>query len=75
MVVLVAAALEPSLFSSIAVRNGMHSLSYALELPVHFEQAPELFCLDFYKEFDVDRLEALAAPAKVTATKYLELSH
>jgi hypothetical protein len=70
---LVAAALDPALFSTLVVRNGMHSLSYVLELPVHFEQAPELFCLDLYKNFDIDRLEALAAPAKVSVTKYLEI--
>lgn len=70
---LVAAALDPSLFSALVVRNGMHSLSYVLELPVHFEQAPELFCLDLYKDFDIDRLEALAAPAKVSVTKHLEI--
>ena len=68
---LVAAALEPALFSSLKVRNGMRSLSYVLDLPVRFEQAPELFCLDLYKDFDIDRLEALAAPAKVTVAKYL----
>jgi len=70
---LVAAGLEPALFSAVVVRNGMHSLSYVLDLPVRFEQAPELFCLDLYKDFDIDRLEALAAPAKVTVTKYLEI--
>ena len=70
---LVAAALDPELFSAIVVRNGMHSLSYVLELPVRFEQAPELFCLDLYKDFDIDRLEVLAAPAKVKVTKYLEI--
>jgi hypothetical protein len=70
---LVSAALEPTLFSALVVRNGMHSLSYVLELPVRFEQAPELFCLDFYKDFDIDRLEALAAPAKVNVTQYLEI--
>jgi hypothetical protein len=69
----VAAALDPALFSAIVVRDGMHSLSYVLELPVRFEQAPELFCLDFYKDFDIDRLEALAGPAKVSVTKYLEI--
>jgi hypothetical protein len=73
VVSLVAAALEPDLFSAIAVRNGMHSLSYLLELPVPFEQAPELFCLDLYKDFDIDRLEALATPAKVTVAKYVEI--
>ena len=70
---LVAAALDPTLFSALVVRNGMHSLSYVLELPVRFEQAPELFCLDFYKDFDIDRLEALAAPTKVCVTKYVEI--
>lgn len=70
---LVAAALEPALFSSLKVRNGMRSLSYVLDLPVRFEQAPELFCLDLYKDFDIDRLEALVAPAKVTVAKYLEV--
>jgi hypothetical protein len=70
---LVAAALEPTLFSALVVRNGMHSLSYVLDLPVRFEQAPELFCLDLYKYFDVDSLQALAAPAKVSVTKYLEI--
>jgi hypothetical protein len=70
---LVAAALDPGLFSAVVVRNGMHSLSYVLELPVRFEQAPEIFCLDLYKEFDIDRLEALSAPIKVKVTKYLEI--
>jgi dienelactone hydrolase len=65
LVALVAAALEPDLFSEIVTRQGMHSLSYLFDLPVEFEQAPELFCLDLYKEFDVDSLEALAAPATV----------
>jgi hypothetical protein len=27
--------------------------------------APELFCLDLYKEFDVPSLAALAAPTRV----------
>jgi dienelactone hydrolase len=71
VIALVAAALDPALFSAIVVRNGMHSLGYVLELPVRFEQAPELFCLDLYKEFDIDRLEALAAPTKVSVAKYL----
>ena len=72
-VALVAAGLESTLFSDIVVRDGMHSLSYVLELPVRFDQAPELFCLDLYKDFDLDRLEALAAPAKVSVNKYLEI--
>jgi hypothetical protein len=72
-IALVAAALEPELFSEVSVRNGMHSLSYVFNRPVEFEQAPELFCLDLYKEFDIDSLEGLAAPATVRVAHYREL--
>jgi dienelactone hydrolase len=71
---LVAAALEPDLFSEITVRDGIRSFSYVLEKPVTYAQAPELFCLDLYKEFDIDRLEALAAPVTVQLRQSLELS-
>lgn len=70
---LVAAALEPDLFSEISVRQGMRSFSYLIDKPVTFAQAPELFCLDLYKEFDIDRLEALAAPVTVQSRQWLEL--
>ena len=73
VVALVAASLEPGLFSEISLHDGMHSLSYVLDRPVGFDQAPELFCLDLYKDFDIDRLEALAAPVTVEASHYLEL--
>jgi len=54
-----------------------------LEFPFHVKEewkdgsileAPELFCLDLYKQFDLDRLTALAAPAKVTVEKFVESS-
>jgi dienelactone hydrolase len=70
---LVAAALEPDLFSEITVRDGIRSFSYVLEKPVTYAQAPELFCLDLYKEFDIDRLEALAAPVTVQSHQSREL--
>jgi len=73
-VALVAAALEPDLFSDVVVRQGIKSFSYVLEKPVTYVQAPELFCLDLYKEFDIDRLEALAAPVSVQSRQPLELS-
>lgn len=73
LIALVAAALEPDLFSEIVTRHGMRSLSYVFDLPVEFEQAPELFCLDLYKEFDVDSLEALAAPAQIHRIRNREL--
>ncbi|HKS97367.1 MAG TPA: hypothetical protein VJV74_14695, partial [Terriglobia bacterium] len=69
---LVAAALEPSAFSSVVSHQGMRSLSYLLDTPVPFRNAPELFCLDFYKYFDVNRLAAMAAPVNVTTTGYVE---
>lgn len=65
LVGLVAAALEPSAFGSVVNHHGMQSLSYLLDKPVPFRSAPELFCLDFYKYFDLDRLVAMAAPAKI----------
>jgi hypothetical protein len=67
-----AAALEPTLFSEVVVREGMPSLGYLLDAPVKYEEAPELFCLDLYKEFDLDRIAAFAAPVKVTVEKFVQ---
>jgi hypothetical protein len=72
VVALVAAGLEPTLFSELAIREGMESLGYALDVPVHFEDAPELFCLDLYKYFDLDRLAIVAAPTKIVVQKSLQ---
>jgi dienelactone hydrolase len=63
---LIAAGVEPTLFSQVAIHDGIHSLQFLLDAPVKFEAAPDLFCLDLYKEFDIDRLAMLAEPAKVT---------
>ena len=49
-----------------SIRDGMRSLKYLLDAPVKFESAPDLFCLDLYKQFDIDRLAKMAEPAKVT---------
>lgn len=65
VIALTASAIDPSLFSQVATHKGMHSLNYLFRAPVTFRQAPELFCLDFYKFFDLDRLVAMAAPAKI----------
>jgi len=72
IVALVSAALEPSLFSEVQIHQGMRSLNYILEAPITPRAAPDLFCLDLYKEFDVDRLVALAQPAKITLAKVLD---
>jgi len=65
VVVLAAANLEPGLFSEITIRDGVKSLSSLLERPVQFSQAPELFCLDFFKYFDLNRLQAMAEGVRV----------
>ncbi len=69
---LVAAALEPTNFREIVNTEGIRSLSYLFDAPVPWRSAPELFCLDLYKEFDVDRLAAMAAPARVIAVENVE---
>jgi len=69
---LVAAALEPGLFSELVIRDGMRSLQYLLDAPVQFEAAPELFCLDLYKDFDIDRLALLAGNTTVTQSYLAE---
>jgi dienelactone hydrolase len=69
VVALAAAALEPDLFSEVFSDNAMDSLSYLLDTPVPYRNAPDLFCLDLYKYFDIDRLAILAAPAKVETGK------
>ena len=71
-IALVAAALQPDVFSDVVVHDSMASLDYVLQVPVRFQSAPELFCLDLYKEFDVDRLAAMAAPAVVRFENTLE---
>jgi len=47
-------------------RNVMKTLGYLIDTPVPFRSAPELFCLDLYKYFDIDTLAALAAPGKIS---------
>jgi dienelactone hydrolase len=61
----VAAAIEPGLFSEIVVREGQASLAHLLDAPVDYSAAPDLFCLDLYKEFDLDRLGVMAAPTQI----------
>ena len=65
MVGLMAAALEPELFSEIASNDVLGSLGELLDGPLVFRTTPDLFCLDLYKYFDIDRLEAMAAPTKI----------
>jgi len=65
IVALTAAALEPGLFSEFSSNGAITSLSYLLDTPVAYRSAPDLFCLDFYKYFDIDRLTVLASPVSI----------
>ena len=69
---LAALALAPHLYSEASVQGGMHSLSYFFEKPVSYDHYADLFCLDLYKDFDLDRLVALAEPTKVAEHDFVE---
>lgn len=59
-----AAALDPKLFEEVVIRSGIRSLGHLLDAPVEYRTASDLFCLDLYKEFDLDRMRELAAPTR-----------
>jgi dienelactone hydrolase len=62
-----AAAIDPNEFAGIRSEHAMSSLNYLLEKPVDFRSAPDLFCLDLYKYFDIDLLKLIAAPTNIEA--------
>lgn len=64
-VALAAAALQPTLFSGLYSNGGMGSFRYLLDAPVPYRSAPDLFCLDLFKYFDVDQLGAVAFGVKI----------
>jgi hypothetical protein len=64
-VALVAAALDPELFSELEARKGIPSLMDVFDHPQAYRGAPELMCLDLYRDFDFDVLKAVASPVKV----------
>jgi dienelactone hydrolase len=70
VIALTAAALEPQTFSEVTSSDAMQSLRYLIDTPIPFRAAPELFCLDLYKDFDLDRLGVMAEPTKITTTGY-----
>lgn len=61
----VAAAIDPVTFSVVTSDHAMKSLGYLLAAPVPFRSAPDLFCLDLYKYFDIDSIAAIAAPTNI----------
>jgi len=69
---LVASALESTLFKQLLTRGGMRSFGYLLEKPVRYQDAPDLFCFDLYREFDIDGLATLVEPTKVTQVSVVD---
>jgi hypothetical protein len=64
-VALVSAAMVPELYSSIEVRHGIQSLGDLFMHPPGYHEAPELICLDLYRDFDVNTLSLIAAPVNI----------
>ena len=62
---LLGAALDPTAFSEVRVDKGIKSLDHLLAKPVPYEEAPELFCLGLFPEFDLERLVQVAEPVHV----------
>jgi hypothetical protein len=60
----VSSALDPATFSTVSVRHGLNSWAEVFSRPVRYQDAPELFCLDLYREFDLPDLIAIANPVK-----------
>jgi len=60
VVALAAKALEPAVFDTVVVNEGMQSFQHLLEAPVEYQAAPDLFCRDLYREFDIRDLAQLA---------------
>jgi hypothetical protein len=65
-----AAAIEPRVFSEVVSGEAMRSLAYLIDTPIPFRGAPELFCLDLFKDFDLDCLALMAAPTRIATTNY-----
>jgi dienelactone hydrolase len=65
---LIAAALDPAAYTDVSIREGIPTFGRLVDDPVPYEAAPDIFCLDLYKEFDLPRLAVLAAPARIHQT-------
>jgi hypothetical protein len=64
-VAFVSAAMTPELFSSIESRHAIASFADLFIHPPDYHQAPELMCLDLYRDFDFNTLRLIAAPVKI----------
>jgi hypothetical protein len=53
------------MFARVENHAAIGSLSELFRAGVKFRSAPELFCLDLYRYFDLDRLALISAPTRV----------
>ena len=67
VIALTAAALSPQIFAGIESHGSIAILDDLLKRGLPYRSAPELFCLDFYKYFDLDRLALIAAPTQASS--------
>ncbi len=65
VVSVIAAALEPTLFSGIEAQKSILTLMDIFDHPSDYRSAPDLFCLDLFRDFDIDTLTALASPVRI----------
>jgi hypothetical protein len=59
VVALVAAALERDLYESLEHHDGLVSLQTLFDKPIEYTLTPELFCLDFFRDFAIPQLTKL----------------
>ena len=72
---LVAAAIHPELFSQLDAREAIPSFIYVFNHPqkyfgVYMNEAPELMCLDLYRNFDVNTLGGDREACQVRFVRY-----
>lgn len=65
VIALVAAVLEPDLFSEVVVRKGMQSLAHLMDARIGYPNCADLFCLDLYRHFDIDTLGQAATKTRI----------
>jgi hypothetical protein len=68
VVALMAAALEPRRFRSIATNGLLDTLGRLVDFPVPYASAAPLFCFGLLREFDIADLMDLSAPTKIADT-------
>lgn len=72
LVALTASAIAPDLYSQVTVHEGIQSLGYLLTAPVHYESSADMFCLDLYKDFDLNEITALGGKTAVSNDNLVE---